>query len=105
MSGPSRRNFLGRGVGGLLVLLAADGCQKPGKPLSCASTAGLSPDEQAVRTTLGYVDLSPEAGKDCIACHQFEPSPQGAYRSCGSCKLMKGPIHPKGYCRGFAPKA
>lgn len=104
MSNSSRRDLL-RSAAGLLVLSAAAGCKKDAKPFTCTDISALAPAETAVRTALGYVEPSPEPGKDCAGCLQFTPSPTDATSACGGCKLMKGPIHPKGYCKGFAAKA
>lgn len=103
MSHTSRRELLRGSAAGLLVLVS--GCKKDSKPFTCTDTAALAPADTAVRTALGYVEPSTEAGKDCNGCVQFVASPTDASGACGTCKLMKGPIHPKGYCKGFAPKS
>jgi len=36
----------------------------------------------------------------CTACRQYVPA--SSSDACGSCKIMKGPIHPNGTCRAFA---
>jgi hypothetical protein len=104
MSNSSRRAFL-RGSASLVVLSAAAACKKESKPFTCTEVSALSPADTAVRTALGYVEPSPEPGKDCAGCVQFTASPSDAAGACGGCKLMKGPIHPKGYCKGFAAKS
>ena len=85
--------------GGLLVL----GCKRaPPTPSSCKDTKGLTGEERAVRTTLAYVDRTPQVEKACNACqHWVPPAEEGA---CGGCKLLKGPIHPDGSCKAFAVK-
>lgn len=102
MSNTTRRDLLRSGAASLLVLAAA--CKKDSKPFTCTDTSSLAPADTAVRTALGYVEPSTEAGKDCAGCVQYAPAAD-ASGACGSCKLMKGPIHPKGYCKGFAPKS
>ena len=75
-------------------------CKK--SELTCVDTMGLSPDEVAARVnTLAYVDKSPYPDKLCSGCLQYQPAMQG---QCGSCKVVKGPINPAGYCKSFAPK-
>jgi hypothetical protein len=80
----------------------ATGCgkEKP-KPLSCVDTTGLSPVDLQVRAALAYVDLSIMPGKMCSNCQQFVP---GAPNVCGTCKVVKGPINPTGYCKSFVLK-
>ena len=78
------------------------GCGKQKKEsLVCGDTSGLSPAEIELRGTLAYNDLSPEPAKQCTNCLQFEP-PRGS--GCGGCKVLKGPIHPNGYCRSWVTK-
>lgn len=71
-------------------------------PASCDDTT-LSAEAQKTRATLGYVEASPYADKSCSACEKFvAPKASG---QCGSCKLLDGPIHPRGWCKAFAPKS
>ena len=46
------------------------------------------------KAAVAYQD-QPDGDKECGKCAQFEP-PAG-------CKLVDGPISPRGYCRLFAP--
>lgn len=103
MSNKTRRELMRGAATSLLVLLV--GCKKDSTPFACTDTASLSPADTTVRTALGYVEPSSEAGKDCAGCVQFVPAPSDARAACGTCKLMKGPIHPNGYCKAFAPKS
>lgn len=80
-------------------LIAA--CNKPAA-LTCVDTAGLAPADLQVRTALAYVDTSTEPGKTCANCQQFIPPP--AAGSCGTCKVVKGPINPGGNCKSFVAK-
>lgn len=99
-SGLSRREALR--TMGLLVLTGA-GCKRAPLPFSCLEPAGLSAEAAQVRSSLAYVDASPEAGKDCYRCQQFIASPEEG--RCGACKLLQGPVHPQGYCKAFAARA
>ncbi len=94
----TRRNLLVASAGFAL------GCQRAdASPASCADTTGLSSDDVAARATLGYVEPSTKGDKTCSACVQFvAPTASG---QCGTCKLLKGQIHPRGYCKAFAAKA
>jgi len=77
-----------------LALIAGVGCKK--SPPAVCPTSSLTADDLQVRTTLGYVDASPDAAKTCAKCQQYVPA-----EPCGSCKVVKGAIHPQGYCRVF----
>jgi hypothetical protein len=99
----SRRDVLRRGVVGLTVLVGLGACKKKETAFSCTDTHALAPEEMQARTTLAYVDTTPEPGKECAGCQQFVAPPSDG--QCGGCKVVKGPIHPRGYCKVFAPKA
>ena len=81
-----------------LATLGVHGCKKV--PATCPP-GNLSQDELTVRSTLGYVDKTSDPAKPCVRCVQYIPATGGDH--CGGCKIMKGPIHPNGYCRAFAP--
>jgi len=89
--------LLGSAVGGVWLLA---GCGK--KELVCSDTSGLKPEEIQLRTTLGYVDKSTQPDKLCETCVQWKPAPGEG--QCGGCNLLKGSIHPKGYCNSWAKK-
>ena len=104
----SRREILQRSAA--LSLLGFTGvagaalaaCKSEPKALSCTDTMSLSAADAQVRVSLQYVDTSVEAGKMCSGCQQYIP---GAPDACGTCKVVKGPINPKGYCKSFVAKA
>ncbi len=99
----SRRGLLERGGAlGVLALLGAAACGKKPAAANCTDTTGVAPADVQVRTTVAYTDVSLEAGKMCQGCQQFIPPPGGA--PCGTCKVVKGPINPKGYCKLFVAK-
>lgn len=81
------------------ALAFAAACKK-GPPASCGDTSSLTPDELATRSSLGYVDRSPDVTQECSKCRQYLPA--SSKDACGGCKIMKGPIHPRGTCRAFA---
>jgi hypothetical protein len=98
----SRRDVLQRGA--VLGALAALGsaCSKNAPALTCTDTGGLSASDLQIRTTLAYVDQSTEPGKNCASCQQFvAPAAAG---TCGTCKVLKGPINPAGNCKSFVAK-
>jgi hypothetical protein len=95
----SRRSLL-VSVSGLLFTNA---CKRAGAmPSSCEDNSGLSEEERTARTTLAYADRAPDPNKACQSCQQWVAAK--ADGSCGSCKLLKGPIHPLGTCKAFALK-
>ena len=77
-----------------LALIAGVGCKKSA-PATCPASS-LTPDDLHLRTVLGYVNSSPDAAKTCAKCEQYVPADP-----CGTCKVVKGAIHPEGYCRVF----
>ena len=85
---------------GTLPLAAALGCRTT--PSSCQDVSGLSPDEVRAREALEYHDRSAEPARTCSGCLQFL-EPTGLF-SCGTCRLVRGPIHPQGSCRAFAAR-
>lgn len=68
----------------------------------CADLTGLTEDEKQLRVTFEYVAKSPFPEKLCDNCG-FWIEPEGG-APCGGCKVIKGPIHPKGYCKSWVVK-
>jgi hypothetical protein len=97
-----RRRILRGTAGTVLGLLTTIGCKKK-VPNSCTDTTGLASEDIEARRTLAYVDASPFPDKMCESCQQFVPAKVSG--GCGSCKILKGPTHPYGYCKSFAAKA
>jgi hypothetical protein len=102
----SRRQLLRRalatsaGIVGAGVLAAA--CKHAPAALRCDDTTGLAPVDTATRKALEYVDASPDPQKTCVSCAQFTaPSVDG---TCGGCKMFKGTVNPKGFCKSWAAK-
>ncbi len=85
-----------------LAALGVTACKK-GPPSSCNDVSGLSAADQEIRKTLEYVDHSQLAAQTCNKCQQWVEPPSAD--QCGTCKVMKGPVHPEGHCKVFAPKA
>ena len=85
-------------VGSTPLLLQA--CKKT--DFSCQDIGGLSEHDAALRAALEYVDRSPyEETKSCRSCAFFVAAEKD---ECGQCTLVKGPIHPLGYCNSWAKK-
>lgn len=70
--------------------------------LDCTDVSALSPEEQATRTALQYVDVSVTEGKDCTNCQQYQAAADAS--SCGTCLVVPGSINPVGYCSSWAEK-
>jgi hypothetical protein len=71
-------------------------------PASCMEAPGLSRDEAQIRANLGYSDSSPSPDKTCLSCRQYNPPREEG--SCGTCAVMKGPIHPNGTCKVYGAR-
>src|SRR4051812_25149271 len=74
-------------------------CGGSGEPDSCNDLSGLGEPEKMSRSALQYVDRSLQADKHCRDCNLFRPPPEVS--QCGSCQVVKGPIHPNGYCTAW----
>ncbi len=99
----SRREVLKQSAAiGVMGTLGAAACGKEKHVVSCNDTTGLAAADVQLRTTLAYVDISVEPGKSCARCLQFLPGPTPD--ACGACKILKGPVNPKGNCKSFVLK-
>lgn len=98
-----RTTFIAGAAGATGLLAACGGKKKTASKstLSCKDTSGLTPAEKQMREQLAYVDKSPQAAKNCANCSFFQSKGDNA---CGGCTLIKGPIHPQGYCNSWAEK-
>ena len=93
------RNTLHLAVVGSAPLLLQS-CKKA--EFSCQDVSGLSEGDAELRAALEYVDRSPYEGtRSCVNCAFFVA---GKKDQCGQCTLVKGPIHPLGYCNSWAVK-
>jgi hypothetical protein len=101
----SRRDVLQRGAAfGVLAAFGAAACGKERHALSCMDTSALAPADLALRTStaVAYADSAVDLGKPCDRCQHFLPAPVAG--DCGACKVVKGPINPKGGCKLFVAK-
>jgi hypothetical protein len=70
----------------------------------CGDVSGLSELDRTMRTeTLKYVTVTPDPAKRCDNCKFWVPAAEG--QACGTCTLVKGPIHPGGYCISWFTRA
>jgi hypothetical protein len=85
------------------VALTVLGCHKAPTELRCDDVDALTPAERTLRLdTLGYVDRSPYPAKVCEGCQLFRG---GSPDACGSCSVLKGPVHAKGYCKSWIARS
>jgi hypothetical protein len=89
----SRRRLIT--LAGSALALGMASCKRA--PLVCADTSSLSSEALTARQALGYLDTSSDPTKNCDQCQQYVP----AADQCGECKVLKGPIRPRGTCRAF----
>ena len=80
----------------------ATACKGAPKELHCDDTTGLAPVDVATRKALEYVDKTADPAKDCVGCLQYVAAADDAH--CGGCKMFKGSVNPKGYCKVWATK-
>jgi hypothetical protein len=67
----------------------------------CADVSGLTEADLTMRNeTLKYVADTPDPEKRCDNCKFWQPAEE-AGAPCGTCQLIKGPIHPAGYCTSW----
>ena len=119
----SRRDFIQRlslfgvaGVGASMLAACGGGEQQApaaetpaeepataAEGFTCTDTSGLTEQELTMRNeTFMYVDTSTEEGKTCDNCALYVAAAEG--QQCGTCTIIKGPIHPDGYCTSWAAK-
>lgn len=99
---PTRRAMLGLLVATPWASALLSGCGKKTEPDSCQDVSKLSDADKTTRSALQYTDKSSTLDKVCVKCNFWQPPSDPA--QCGGCQLVKGPIHPKGWCTAFAPK-
>lgn len=66
---------------------------------TCPEQASLTEQEKAIRSSLKYVDQTPIAQRTCDNCKLYTLPSESSI--CGGCKVVPGPIHPKGYCAAW----
>lgn len=76
------------------AIQAARAIANPCEDLSALSSAAI-----ATREEFDYESRSADGTELCRTCSYWRPSPRGDF--CGTCTLMKGPIHPLGTCTSW----
>lgn len=73
-----------------------------GGELTCTDTSALSSADMQTRSTQMYSDHSRDPAKKCNQCRFFTAGQ--AANTCGSCQVLRGPIHPDGSCNLFSAR-
>ena len=95
MSKIPRRLVLRLAVLSAFASSAGCGEERPVSGLRCDDVDGLAENDAAYRRGQGYLDRSTRPGRRCENCRFYTAAPP---LSCGACTLVRGPIHPEGYC-------
>lgn len=98
----TRRSTLKLLVLGPVAATVLPACGKKTEPDSCQDLGGLGDADKATRTTLQYTDRAPDKERQCERCQYWQPPSDPA--QCGACQLVKGPIHPHGFCTAYLKK-
>jgi|GEM_PF-976527 hypothetical protein len=103
----SRREILAATIAVAAGLLAACGedplpalrarARNLGASLDCSDVAMLQPAEAATRADNQYRQHSERDDQFCLACLNYQPPADPA--ACGTCKTVRGPINPDGWCK------
>jgi hypothetical protein len=104
---PTRREVLVSLTGGLGTVLAAcredptpalrEKARAEGAHLDCSDVTFLGAAEQATRTSNEYRQHHDLPDQFCLNCLNFVSPPVAG--ACGTCKTVKGPINPDGWCK------
>ncbi|MCA9581510.1 MAG: high-potential iron-sulfur protein [Myxococcales bacterium] len=103
-----RRDWIKRTVSlpvvmsGAAAFVVACGGEEKKAALSCTDVSGLSDADKTMRAQQEYSDKSSKPDQSCSNCNFYQAAGQGA---CGTCQVIKGPIHPAGWCKLWAKKA
>ena len=76
-------------------------------PIAIGAFAALQAEADAAasidKKTAAYVD-HPNHGQQCSGCNLYLPAKKNPMKADGRCKLVKGDISPRGWCKFFSPK-
>ena len=104
----TRRAFIGLTVAGGAGLIAGCGgaaktaalrerARRLGASLDCSDVSGLQTAEAATRVENQYRQHSEKDDRFCLNCLNFVPATLET--ACGTCKTVRGPINPDGWCK------
>jgi hypothetical protein len=101
---PSRRlvvTAIAQSAAALLVCARGQAQSKLPQPAAPLPATCDAPDDDGLRASSNYVDVSPFGdANDCRNCDLWVAPKAGA--ACGGCTLLSGPISPVGYCDSWA---
>lgn len=95
----TRRMFGAGALTACAALPVIQACSGGRQQLICGS-AGLTAQQNTMRSTLQYTEHAADPNKACKRCALYT----GNETSCGTCTLVAGQIHPEGSCASFAPR-
>jgi hypothetical protein len=98
----NRRALLGGAARAFAALVGSSACRKNAALVCDGPSTGLPTADLQLRATVEYVDTSPQPDRACVNCALYVAAP--AEGKCGACKIVRGPIHPKGTCKVFLRK-
>jgi hypothetical protein len=104
----TRRAFLGHATlagaglfagctGGAKTAALREKAKRLGAGLDCSDVSGLQPAEAATRVENQYRQHSEKDDQFCLNCLNFQPP--AVETACGTCKTVRGPINPDGWCK------
>jgi hypothetical protein len=68
-----------------------------GAGLDCSDVSALQPAEARTREDNAYVQHTVRDDQFCLGCLNFVPNAVAS--ACGTCKTVRGPINPDGWCK------
>ena len=85
----------GCGDGGLAAL--REQARRLGAGLECSDLSGLFDAEVRTRAENEYRQHTDRDDQFCLNCSNYVPPPSEG--PCGTCKTVRGPINPDGWCK------
>ena len=88
--------------GGADVAALREEARRQGANLDCSDISGLFEAEARTRTENQYRQHTEKADQFCLNCLNFVP-PKGP-GTCATCRTVRGPINPDGWCKQWTAK-
>jgi hypothetical protein len=83
--------------GGAQLAALREQARRLGAPLDCSDLSALQPAEAATRDENQYRQHTDRDDQFCLGCLNFVPP--AVTTACGTCKTVRGPINPDGWCK------